>query len=52
MKYVCEACGYVYDPAFGDPDAGVDIGTDFKDIPENWVCPICGVPKSDFAPME
>ncbi|MDO5028833.1 MAG: rubredoxin [Bacillota bacterium] len=52
MKYVCDACGYVYDPAFGDPDTGIDIGTAFEDIPEDWVCPICGVPKSQFSPME
>ena len=52
MKYVCDACGYVYDPEFGDPDTGIAIGTAFEDIPEYWVCPICGVGKDEFSPME
>lgn len=47
-KYVCTACGYVYDPAIGDPDAGIAAGTLFEDIPEDWVCPICGVGKDMF----
>ncbi|MBN1038357.1 rubredoxin [Clostridium botulinum] len=47
-KYVCTVCGYIYDEAVGDPDNGVASGTKFRDIPENWVCPLCGVPKSDF----
>ena len=42
-KYVCETCGYVYDPAVGDPDGGIAPGTAFEDIPEDWVCPVCGV---------
>jgi rubredoxin len=49
-KYVCDACGYVYDPAKGDPDGGIKPGTAFKDIPDNWVCPLCGVSKSNFSP--
>ena len=52
MKYICGPCGYVYDPAFGDPDGKVDIGTEFEDIREDWVCPVCGVSKSFFAPEE
>lgn len=48
MKYVCKPCGYVYDPAFGDPDAGIAIGTKFEDIPEDWLCPVCGAKKSEF----
>ena len=40
-KYVCTVCGYVYDPAQGDPDSGVAPGTSFDDIPDDWVCPIC-----------
>lgn len=52
MKYVCDACGYVYDSAFGDPDTGIEIGNKFEDIPEDWECPVCGVPKSEFSPME
>ena len=47
-KYVCTVCGYIYDPAVGDPDNGVAPGTSFTDLPEDWVCPECGVPKSDF----
>ncbi|MDR5585968.1 MULTISPECIES: rubredoxin [Clostridium] len=47
-KYVCTVCGYIYDEAAGDPDNGVASGTKFQDIPEDWVCPLCGVPKSDF----
>lgn len=47
-KYECSVCGYVYDPAQGDPDNGVAPGTKFEDIPEDWVCPTCGAPKSEF----
>jgi len=47
-KYVCKVCGYVYDPEKGDPDNGIDPGTKFEDIPDDWVCPICGVGKEDF----
>ncbi len=47
-KYVCTACGYVYDPAVGDPDGGIAPGTPFESIPEDWVCPICGVGKDMF----
>lgn len=47
-KYKCEVCGYIYDPAAGDPDNGVQPGTAFGDIPEDWVCPLCGVDKDQF----
>jgi rubredoxin len=47
-KYVCTVCGYVYDPALGDPDNGVTAGTKFDDIPDDWVCPVCGAGKEDF----
>lgn len=47
-NYVCTLCGYVYDPEQGDPDNGVAPGTSFDDLPDDWVCPICGAPKSDF----
>ena len=50
MKYICEVCGYVYDRAVGDPDGGIAAGTPFESIPDDWVCPICGVGKSDFKP--
>lgn len=48
-KYVCNVCGYVYDPEVGDPDSGINPGTKFEDIPDDWVCPICGVGKEDFS---
>ena len=51
-KYVCTVCEWVYDPAVGDTDSGIAPGTAFEDIPEDWVCPLCGVGKEDFAPME
>ena len=47
-KYICTVCEYIYDPIVGDPDAGIEPGTSFEDIPEDWVCPDCGVTKSDF----
>jgi rubredoxin len=51
-KYVCNICGYEYDPAIGDPDGGIDPGTSFEDLPDDWACPICGVGKEDFSPVE
>ena len=51
-KYVCTVCGYIYDPAEGDPDNGVAPGTAFADIPDSWVCPVFGVPTSDFEKMD
>jgi len=51
-KYVCDLCGYVYDPALGDPDNGVQPGTAFDALPEDWVCPDCGAPQSDFSPED
>jgi rubredoxin len=47
-KYKCRVCGYVYDPAIGDPDSGIGAGTQFEDLPDNWLCPVCGAPKSEF----
>lgn len=46
-KYVCP-CGYVYDPAVGDPASGIAPGTPWEEIPEDWVCPICGLGKDVF----
>ena len=51
-KYVCDVCGYIYDPAEGDPDNGVEPGTAFEDIPEDWVCPLCGLGKDAFSEVE
>ncbi len=50
MKFVCEDCGYIYDPAEGDPEADIPPGTPFEDLPDDWVCPICGAPKKAFQP--
>ena len=47
-KYVCTVCGYVYDPEVGDPDNNINPGTSFQDIPEDWVCTLCGVGKDQF----
>jgi rubredoxin len=47
-KWQCTVCGFVYDPAIGDPDSGIQPGTAFEDIPENWICPECGVSKDLF----
>jgi len=51
-KYVCSVCGYVYDPALGDPDGGISPGTAFEDLPDDWVCPVCGAEKKEFDPEE
>jgi flavin reductase (DIM6/NTAB) family NADH-FMN oxidoreductase RutF/rubredoxin len=47
-KYRCVVCGYIYDPAHGDPEANIKPGTPFEDLPDDWVCPICGVGKDQF----
>jgi rubredoxin len=51
-KFVCDICEYVYDPAKGDPDNGVEPGTAFEDLPDDWVCPVCGAPTDEFRPEE
>jgi len=50
QKYICELCGYVYDPAEGDSAGGIKAGTEFKDLPDTWVCPLCGAEKDQFVP--
>jgi len=47
-KYKCTVCGYIYDPSAGDPEAGVNPGTAFPDVPADWVCPVCGAGKDSF----
>ena len=47
-KYICTACEWVYDPAVGDPDGGIATGTPLEDIPDDWVCPVCGLGKDAF----
>ena len=51
QKYECTACGYIYGPGKGDPDNGVEPGTAFADLPDDWVCPECGVGKDEFEPV-
>ena len=51
-KYECTVCGWVYDPAVGDVENGIKPGTAFEDLPDDWVCPECGVGKEDFEKME
>jgi len=52
QKYICTVCEYIYDPALGDPDNDISPGTAFEDIPEDWVCPDCGMSKIDFEKYE
>lgn len=51
QKWVCTICQYAYDPAQGDPDNGIAPGTAFEDLPDEWVCPVCGVGKEMFEPV-
>ena len=47
-KYKCTVCGYIYNPELGDPDGDIASGTPFEEIPDDWVCPVCGANKSEF----
>jgi rubredoxin len=51
-KWECTVCGYIYDPEKGDPEHGVDPGTPFEELPNDWVCPICGASKDQFVKKE
>ncbi len=51
-SYICNPCSYIYDPEIGDPDGGIEPGTAFEDIPNDWVCPICGLGKAYFSEVE
>lgn len=51
-KYICTVCDWVYDPEIGDPEHGIAPGTKFEDIPDGWVCPLCGVGKEDFEKID
>ena len=51
-KYICIACGYVYDPELGEPNSGIEPGVTFEDLPDDWVCPLCGVGKTMFKKSE
>ena len=48
QTYICQVCGYIYDPEEGDPDNDIAVGTTFEDIPEEWMCPMCGASKDEF----
>ena len=52
LSYICDLCGYIYDPAVGDPDNGIAAGTSFDHLPEDWLCPLCGAPQEDFSPLD
>lgn len=51
-KYVCDVCGYIYDEVNGDPDNGIEPGTAWEDVPEDFLCPLCGVGKDQFSEVE
>ena len=51
-KYKCTVCGSIYDPELGDPDGNIKPGTPFEEIPDGWMCPVCGVAKDEFERME
>jgi rubredoxin len=51
-KWRCTVCGYIYDPEEGDPESGIEPGTSFEELPDNWVCPICGATKDQFEKVE
>ncbi|MDA8091738.1 MAG: rubredoxin [Nitrospiraceae bacterium] len=50
-KWICELCGYIYDPELGDPDSGIKPGVSFENLPEEWVCPVCGAGKDQFVKL-
>ena len=52
QRWICESCGFIYDPDEGDPDGGIAPGTPFEDIPDDWFCPVCGARKRDFTPFD
>jgi rubredoxin len=51
-RFKCVVCGYIYDPAEGDPEGDIPPGVEFKDLPEDYICPICGAGKEDFIPYD
>jgi len=51
-SYKCNICGYIYDPGQGDPGSGIKAGTAFEDLPDSWVCPVCGASKTEFEKVE
>ena len=51
-RYKCRVCGHIYDPREGDPKGNIKPGTAFEDIPDDWVCPVCGVEKGEYEPID
>jgi rubredoxin len=51
-RWMCESCGFIYDPQEGDPDGGIPAGTPFDAVPDDWYCPVCGARKVDFSPFD
>ncbi|MDD3655174.1 MAG: rubredoxin [Atribacterota bacterium] len=51
-RYRCTVCGYIYDPVQGDPESDIEPGTSFDDLPDDWVCPLCGASKDEFEKEE
>jgi rubredoxin len=51
-RWMCESCGFIYDPGEGDPDGGIPAGTPFEAVPDDWYCPVCGARKVDFSPFD
>ena len=52
MKYICDVCGWVFDEKIGDPEHGIDVEITFDELPEDFQCPLCGVGKDQFSPVE
>lgn len=52
LRYICSNCGYIYDPAVGNVDNGIAPGTEFADLPDDWICPVCYQSKSVFDPLD
>ncbi len=52
QKYVCDACGWIYDPEIGAPEYDLEAGVSFEDLPEDFECPLCGVGKDEFSPID
>jgi rubredoxin len=50
QRYKCLVCDYIYDPKIGDPEHNIPVNTEFTNLPEDWLCPVCGVDKTNFAP--
>lgn len=51
-RYMCTVCGFIYDPAQGIPEHNIEPGTSFESLPDDWRCPICGAPKTEFKPLD